>query len=133
MNNENLSEGRISEHSRPLGTVSRDMVLERAREIAMINGRSRHEVLDSDFDQARRELLGDPDISPREEAVESVPESERWDPVPGSSGRKIPTFPEQDEETDNERLVQEGVEDAEHDQMVEGTREGIRQDRLPGT
>jgi hypothetical protein len=133
MKNDRIEEGRIAEHSRPLGTVTREMVLARARELAIINGRSPHEVLDSDFDQARRELLGEEDISPKEQALESVPESERWDPVPGSSGDRVPPYPEPDEQTDNERLVQEGMEEAEHDRMVEGAREGFRRDQTPGT
>jgi hypothetical protein len=133
MNKDRLEEGRINEHSRPLGTVTREMVLERAREIAIINGRSPHEVLDSDFDQARRELLGEEELPPKERALESVPESERWDPVPGSSGGKVPPYPDPDEKTDNERLVQEGLEEAEHDLMVEGAREAFRRDQTPGT
>jgi hypothetical protein len=133
MRPDRLEEGRISNHSHPLGTVTRDMVLERARELAEINGRSPHEVLDSDFEQAKRELLGEEEASPKESALESVPESERWDPVPGDTGREVPRFPVHDERTDNEKFVQEGLDDAEHDKMLEGTREGFRRDQTPGT
>ena len=42
-----------------------------------------------------------------------VPEAERWDPVPGSEGRKAPVAPSADEDeegrSDNERLVDEGM------------------------
>ncbi|EEF58695.1 hypothetical protein [Pedosphaera parvula] len=129
MKHDQLEEGRIASHSRPLGTVTREMVLERARQLAVINGRSPHEVIEGDFEQARRELLGEDEASPKESLLESVPESERWDPVPGSTGSKAEQVPAHDEQTDNEKLVQEGVEDAEHDQMLEGAKEGFRRDQ----
>ena len=41
--------------------------------------------------------------------------------MPGSEGRKVPVAPSADEDdegrSDNERLVEEGIEAAEHDQM----------------
>jgi hypothetical protein len=66
-------------------------------------------------------LTGEPDTDPKQVALESAPESERWDPVPGSTGHKVPEAPSADEDeegrSDNERLVEEGIADAEHDQM----------------
>jgi hypothetical protein len=59
--------------------------------------------------------------------LELAPESERWDPVPGSAGSKSTVAPGEDEDeegrSDNERLVNEGVEDAEHDQMRQAAKE----------
>ena len=63
------------------------MVLARARELAIINGHSPDHVLESEFEQAKRELTGGSDIDPQEEALESMPESERWNPMPDSEGR----------------------------------------------
>jgi hypothetical protein len=130
MKQDQNEEGRYISHSRPLGTVTREMVLQRAREIAQINGRSPHEVIESDFEQAMRELRGEEDESPKERALESVPESERWDPIPGDPGSQVPTVPAHDEQTDNEKLVEEGLDDAEHDQMLEGSRESFRRDQI---
>ena len=52
-------------------------------------------------------------MAPQEGTLESAPESERWDPVPGSTGHKIPVPSNDDEDeegrSDNERLVEEGV------------------------
>ena len=80
----------------------------------------------SDWEQAQRELTGEPETDPKEAALESAPESERWDPVPGSAGHKAPVAPSEDEDdegrSDNERLVEEGVEGAEHDQMRQASR-----------
>lgn len=59
-------------------------------------------------------------------------ESERWDPVPGSTGYKTPVPSNDDEDdegrSDNERLVEEGVAGAEHDQMVQAARAAARAD-----
>ncbi len=122
MKRNQIEDGRISDHFRGMGTVTREMVLRRGREIAIINGRQPRDMLDSDFDQARRELTGEGEMSPQEEAIESLPESERWDPVPGAVGRKVPKFPPDEDQTENEKLVHEGMEEAEHDQMLQGTK-----------
>ena len=59
-----------------------------------------------------------------------MPESERWDPVPGSTGHKVPVAPSEDEDeegrSDNERLVEEGVEEAEREHMVQAAREAAK-------
>jgi hypothetical protein len=77
-----------------------------------------------------RELTGKPDTDPNQETLESAPESERWDPVPGSTGHKTPAAPSADEDeegrSDNERLVEEGVEGAEHDQMRQASRKSAK-------
>lgn len=116
-----LKQGVLTEHSAGIGTVNRKMVRERAVELAIINGRSAQEVSKSDWEQAKRELTGEPDADPNEAAIESAPESERWDPVHGSIGQKAPVAPSEDEDeegrSDNERLVEEGIAGAEHDQM----------------
>ena len=84
-----LKEGALTENSVGIGTVTRGMVRERAVELALINGRTALEVTESDWEQARRELTGKPDTDPNEAALESAPESDRWDPVHGSTGHKV--------------------------------------------
>lgn len=121
--------GRISNHSHAVGTVTWDAVRKRAREIAVINGRSAGEVLDADFDQARRELTTLEEEPAKEQILDSVPESERWNPEGGSYGKQIRRQPLEDEESETERMVQEGIEDAEHDQMVQGTKEQAKKDQ----
>ena len=123
----------MTENSAGLGTVSRKMVRERAVELAVINGRSAQNVSKSDWEQAKRELTGEPDMDPKEAILESAPESERWDPVPGSTGHKVPVAASEDEDdegrSDNERLVEEGIAGAEHDQMRQATRAAEKRDR----
>jgi hypothetical protein len=122
-------EGRIIQHSKGIGTVTRAMVLARARELALINGHSAAQVVQSDWEQAKRELLGEEGLVPTETPAEILPESERWDPTPVSTGHKIGERPPHDEQSDAERLTEQGLAEAEHDLMVEGTREGIRRER----
>ena len=63
----------------------------------------------------------------------TLAESERWDPVPGSTGHKVSAAPSEDEDeegrSDNERLVDEGIAGAELDQMDQATRAAAKQDK----
>ena len=115
-----LKEGVLTENSVGLGTVTPQMVQARAAELAVNNGRSAHEASQSDRGEARRELTGEPDTDAKETVLESAPESERWDTVPGSTGSKVPVASGEDEDdegrSDNERLVAEGSAVAEQDQ-----------------
>jgi hypothetical protein len=121
-----LKDGALTENSAGIGTVTRDMVRRRAIELAAINGRSPRDVSEADLEQAKRELTGESDTDPKEAVLESAPESERWDPVHGSIGHKAPAAPSEDEDeegrSDNERLVEEGINEAEHDQMRQASR-----------
>jgi hypothetical protein len=127
-----LKDGNISENSAGIGTVNRKMVRGRAEELAIINGDWLHAVSSSDLKQAKRELTGEPDTAPQQAALESAPESERWDPVPSSTGHKVPVAPSEDEDdegrSDNERLIEEGVAGAEHDQMIQAARDAASAD-----
>jgi hypothetical protein len=121
-----LKNGVLTENSVGIGTVTRKMVRERAIELAAMEERSSEEVSESDLEQAKRELTGKPDMDPKEDALESAPESERWDPVSGSTGDKVAAAPSEDEDeegrSDNERLVDEGMAGAEHDLSLQASR-----------
>ena len=122
----------MTENSVGIGTVTRKMVRQRAVELAVINGRSAKEVSKSDWEQAKRELTGEPDMDPKEAVLESAPESERWDPAPGSEGHKVPAGPSADEDdegrSDNERLVDEGIAGAEQEQMRQAATAAAKED-----
>ena len=126
-----LKQGLLTENAAGIGTVTRKMVRTRAVELAVIDGRSPEEVSKSDWEQAKRELTGGPEIDPKEALLESAPESDRWNPVPGSAGQKVPVVSGADEDaegrSDNERLVEEGIEGAEHDQMRQAN---LKQDEV---
>ena len=116
-----LKEGTLTENSAGIGTVTAEMVRKRAAELAAIDGRPARDVTKTEMEQARRELTGEPEADPNDAILESAPESERWNPVPGSTGHKAQVSASEDEDeegrSDNERLVEEGIEGAEHDQM----------------
>jgi len=121
-----LKQGLLTENSTGIGTVTRKMVRQRAVELAAINGHSAQEVQRSDWEQAKRELTGGSDMDAKEAVLEAAPESDRWDPVPGSTGHKVPAAASEDEDgegrSDQEKLVEEGVDGAEHDQMRQASR-----------
>ena len=128
-----LNKGVLTENSTGIGTVTRKMVRQRAVELAVINGRSAREMSKSDLDQARRELTGGPDLDPQSIRLESVPESQGWEPVLGSTGQKAPESPSEDEDaegrSESEQLVEHGVAEAEHDQMLQAARAAAKKDQ----
>jgi len=120
-------------NSTGVGTVTHKTVRERAVELAVIDGRTAQEVSKSDWEQAKRELTGGSDMDPKEALLETAPESERWDSAPGSAGN-IVTVPSVDDEDDegrgvNERLVEEGMLEAEHDQMLQAAKKQRQEDK----
>jgi hypothetical protein len=121
-----LKDGVLTENSVGIGTVTRQMVRARAVELAAMDERSAGERSESDWAQAKRELTGKPDMDPKEASLKSAPESERWDPVPGSAGHQVATAPSEDEDeegrSDNERLVDESMAGAEHDLSLQASR-----------
>jgi hypothetical protein len=127
-----LKEGTLTENSAGIGTVTPKMVRQRAAELALIDGHPVQDVSKSECEEARRKLMGEPDTDPIEAALESAPESERWDPVPGATGHKVPATPSDDEDeegrSDNERLVEEGIAEAEHDHIVQAARAAEKKD-----
>jgi len=116
-----LNKGIIMENADGIGTVTPAMVEARARELAVINGHGSSGPTKADYQQAKRELTGEEEIDSQEENVESVPESEGWDPVPGSTGRQAADSPGEDEDAEGRseaaQMYEEGIDEAEHDQM----------------
>ena len=122
-----LKDGALTVNSVGIGTVTREMVRLRAIELAFIDGRTAQEVSPSDWEQAKRELTGATDIDPKEEILESVPDSERWDPVPGSTGQKVEAAASEDEDaegrSDNEILTEQGISEAELDEADSASKQ----------
>jgi hypothetical protein len=123
MENNPVNKGSISNNFSGIGAVTREMIDKRACELALLSGRPPHEVTDADFEQASRELNGETDLDRDEIALESLPESDRWNPNPGSAGKQSEELPNEDEDSEGRsettQLVEGGVREAEHDQMVQ--------------
>ncbi len=112
--------GKISDHFQGLGTVTRDMVQKRAKELAIIKGHDHY--TEDDFQEAKRELIGVHGNDAGEDEILNT--LTRWDEEPGSTGHHVPNIKPFDEQTLSEYLVEEGLEEAEHERMVEGSRPG---------
>jgi hypothetical protein len=126
---EPMTHGRIAHHGAGLGTVTPEMVQRRAREIAISDGRAGNEVTSADWEQARRELLGAANSPNAESDVEEAGSTTGWDPAPPSIGHRADTQEVDDEETMAEQLIQEGIEEADHDERVQAGRETRRRER----
>ena len=129
-----LNKGVIMENADGIGTVTPAMVEARARELAAINGRPSSEPSETDYQQAKRELTGEAETDPQEESSESMPDSEGWDPVPGSTGRQAADSLGEDQDaegrSESAQMFEEGITEAEHDQMRQASRAGRESDEL---
>jgi len=122
-NSEKSPDGRMEVRGRETGEITEDMIEQRAREIAEINGRSPDEIFADDRAAAREELMGQRLPATTEEDGQSIGELSR-DPSnpPAYYGKAARATENSDEENTLERIVLEGVEEAQHDQMLEARR-----------
>ena len=120
--------GKIEVHGNGIGAPSPEEVERRAREIAMIDERNPDEFTDTDWKQARRELMGEENNTPPEETSDNADLTEEWTVVASSKGHRMPRPGTDEEETVGEHLVIDGLEEAAHDQMLEARREEIEQE-----
>lgn len=113
--------GRISNHGKGAGPVTSRDVEDRAIEIARIEGH--HTVLEEDRQRAVEELRG-LDLGPaggdQVETMDSI-SRDPSDP-PANRGSQTPNFEGSDEQKMPEMLVAEGVEEADHELMLEARR-----------
>jgi hypothetical protein len=130
MNDNPLTKGMIEENSVGIGEISDEMVAARATELALIAGRPATE---EDHQQALRELTGGSEIDAKQAFLESATEDERWDPVHGSTGHQAQESASENEDEDGRsegaQLVEEGVREAGHDQMLQAAKAAEKQDR----
>src|SRR5204863_5111921 len=132
MRKNSLNKGIIMENAARIGAVTSEMVEARARELAAINGRPSSEPSEADYQQAKRALTGEAETDSQEESSESVSESEGWEHVPGSTGRRAADSLGEDEDaegrSESAQLFEEGVSEAEHDQMRQASRADEKSD-----
>ena len=118
--NELHSSGKILRRSEGIGTVTSQMIDERARELARSDGRAQPN--DLDRTRAREELTGATSGSERGPTREEP--GRDWAMPLVSTGEKAPTVRPEDDENIAEKLVQEGVEKADHDQRLSSGQSG---------
>ena len=123
------SSGKISLHGNGMGVPGPEDIERRAREIAMIDERDANQFTDTDWKQAREELLGELESQPPEEDDKNIKLENEWEVTPDDRGHRLPRpGVEEDEETIGEHLVTDGREEAAHDQMLEARREELEQE-----
>jgi hypothetical protein len=120
---------KILVHSEGLGTLHAGMVRQRAKEIALINGHE--EYTDEDWNQARIELHGShhPNGELSEEMAAGTLVSEA-DMLCTDAGRQVERMAQEDERNLVEELWMEGMEEAEHEQMLQAAKEMAKEDEL---
>jgi|ERR1700750_2666533 hypothetical protein len=115
--NEAQTKGKILRGSEGLGTVTREMIEERANEIARSDGRE--EANDLDRTRAREDLTGSIARSTPRTVGEPDPD---WYSPRGSAAERAATVRPEDEANIPEKLVHEGIEEADHDQRLTSGR-----------
>jgi hypothetical protein len=117
---ETQPKGKILRGTEGVGTLTREMIDQRAHEIARSDGRA--EVNERDRSRARAELTGPTSVS---EQLSTVGEPDRdWYTPRGSSGEQAPIVRPEDEENIPEKLIQEGVDEADRDQRSRSGKTG---------
>jgi hypothetical protein len=123
-------QGKMIVHGRGTGDLTDDDVEKRAREIALIRGRPADQVSEADREDAWAELRGErlPEPSDSDGESRGALSRDPSEPV-GIPGRQVATDEGESDEANVERLTQEGVEEAQHDQMLAARDRERRQSR----
>ena len=110
--------GKILHGTEGLGTVTQQMIEKRAGDIARSDGRK----LPNDLDRtrAREDLTGATSSSEKPPTQEEP--GRDWQMPLVSTGEKAPTVRPEDDENIPEKLIKEGIEEADHDQRLSSER-----------
>lgn len=119
--------GRILRHGHSADEVTAEAIEVRARELALIDGRPSNQVTEEDRRQSRADLLGENLPATAQDDAESAGGLSRDPAEPVSrTGHPAPEQTTVDEQDVAERLTLEGVEEAQHDQMLAARRQERR-------
>lgn len=130
LHREKTARGKMLLHGLGAGGIQKADIERRAREIAIINGRSANTITEDDRATARAELGGEALPATTEEDVQGIGLLTRDPSEPvADTGHQVPNHEDLDEKEAIERLATEGVEEAQHDQMLAARREQRRQDK----
>jgi hypothetical protein len=119
MKNQTDQTGRILRHGKRASEITEEEIASRARELAIIDGRSAHEVTSEDLARSRAELRGQhlPDTTLEDSVSHAALTRDPSEPI-SDTGMQVPEQNEPEDQEVMERLVLEGVEEAQHDQML---------------
>ncbi|HYC70087.1 MAG TPA: hypothetical protein VEB66_02710 [Opitutaceae bacterium] len=128
--NPNQPRGRIILHGDGVGDLTLDDIERRAQEIALIHGRPPERVTEDDRERAWEELQNRQLRAASDNDGESRGAITRDPSEPASiPGRQIANQEGESDPAAIERLAYEGVEEAQHDQMLAAREREHRQDR----
>lgn len=121
--------GRMEVGGAGAGELSAAGIEQRARELAHTEGRD--EVSDADRERAREELSGPVHLPTAPEAISpELEELVTWDDPTGSSGHRVEPVGLGSDESIGELLVQEGLDEADHQLRVSAVDDQDREDRI---
>jgi len=122
MNSHEKNFGKTLIHGDEAGEITPAMIDQRAQEIALIDGRD--QATDEDQLLARKELQGSDLPETMAEDTPTIAAALNRDPSEPISvpGHQTPNYNEADDDDTTERLAIEGVEEAQHDQMLAARR-----------
>jgi hypothetical protein len=115
--------GRMLRHGKRADEITDEAITLRGQELAMIDGRSPREVTEEDREHALAELRGQHlpqgsfDDGEARAGMSRDPSEPRSIP-----GARTPLYNEPEDQEMQERLALEGVEEAQHDQMLAARR-----------
>ena len=119
--------GKILDHAAGVGEADKEMVEQRAQELAEIDGLTAADVNEGHRYQARQELRGAADPLMANDDEGAIGDLIERDDVPGESGERIDPVTSAeaygDDKSVGEALVEEGLDEATHDRMVESRRQ----------
>jgi len=127
MNLQEPTSGRILIHGKGSGSAGPREIERRARELADIDGRPGNEPTDQDLARAEAELLGRnlPETNSDDEDARGTISRDPSEPI-SIPGHETPVREGPDEEKAVERLALEGVDEAQHEQMLASRRQDRR-------
>ncbi|HEY8932527.1 MAG TPA: hypothetical protein VIM44_04355 [Rariglobus sp.] len=122
--------GRILRHGHRADQITEDAIDQRARELAQIAGRSPDTITDEDRQRAHTELSGEtlPETTLTDADGTTALTRDPSEP-PSDTGLHVQQQNEPETQQIAERLVLEGVEEAQHDQMLAAARERRRKEQ----
>lgn len=116
MNSDPSLPTRLKAEAPGLGHASQADIERRAAELAFSDGRG--SFTDSDLALAAAELSGGTPAPAAPEVDPSLEQVTAWDDPPMQAGHRVGAAPFEDEGTVAERLVRDGIEEADHDIRV---------------
>src|SRR5262245_5625801 len=113
------------------GDLNEDDVEKRAREIAVIRGRDPEALSEDDRAEAWAELNGEllPGTSSTDKDAAGGLSRDPSEPLSDPGHEVVTAEPDEDETDARERLANEGVEEAQHDQMLAARKREQREKR----